>query len=107
MFGHILLLGSLPLLQALQPEGLDASRLDSGNTVCSHPTHSPSTVPGAFCDRQCSGPPLHCTFDWKVVNTNLSVAGVARTVTVVEDQEVRASSPDMTCITLRRGERSS
>jgi len=50
--------------------------------------HDLATVPGRLCDRPCSGPSLHCIFDWAVVERNLSVAGFERAVTTVQDKQV-------------------
>jgi len=47
-----------------------------------------ATVPGRLCDRACSGPSLHCIFDWSIVERNLSVAGFERPVLTVMDRQV-------------------
>merc|ERR1712004_872260 len=47
-----------------------------------------ATVPGRLCDRSCSGPSLHCIFDWSIVERNLSMAGFERPVLTVMDRQV-------------------
>jgi len=49
-----------------------------------------ATVPGRLCDRACSGPSLHCVFDWSVVERDLRVAGFQRPVTAVQERQVWA-----------------